>query len=85
MNARLPDEPAEEVLSVSPFQQRLPIDLNSVRLRRLALEVPTAADRYSLAAHHLDDANVRLNGRELALGASDTMPNRRAHTPPPDA
>ncbi len=33
------------------------------------------ADRYTLAAHTLEDARVQLNGHELALGANDEFPS----------
>jgi heparanase len=39
------------------------------------LTLPTPAQRYTLDADGLDQTTVRLNGRPLALGAGDALPN----------
>jgi hypothetical protein len=40
----------------------------------LPLDLPVAASRYGLAARHLTDTSVLMNGRELRLGAGDALP-----------
>jgi hypothetical protein len=40
----------------------------------LSLDLPVAASRYGLAARHLTDTSVLMNGRELSLGAGDELP-----------
>jgi len=40
----------------------------------LPLDLPVAASRYGLAADHLTDTSVLMNGRELRLGADDELP-----------
>jgi hypothetical protein len=40
----------------------------------LALDLPVAASRYGLAADHLTDTTVLMNGHELKLGADDALP-----------
>jgi hypothetical protein len=47
------------------------------------LELPTSANRYALTAEHLTDANVRLNGQELKLGAHDELPPLDGEPVPP--
>jgi hypothetical protein len=39
-----------------------------------ALDLPTAAQRYTLSADQLQSGGVKLNGRPLALGADDQLP-----------
>jgi hypothetical protein len=48
--------------------------INTSRTAPLSLEVPTAAERYTLTAQKLLDTTVALNGTELKLGASDALP-----------
>jgi hypothetical protein len=48
--------------------------INPDRVRSLPLDLPVAASRYRLAAEHLTDTSVRMNGRELRLGADDALP-----------
>ncbi len=40
-----------------------------------SLELPMAAQRYTLSANKLEDTEVQLNKRTLALGADDTLPS----------
>jgi heparanase len=42
--------------------------------RSLRLDLAVAASRYALAARHLTDSSVLMNGRELRLGAGDALP-----------
>jgi heparanase len=44
------------------------------RATSLSLDLPVTASRYGLAARHLTDTSVLMNGRELALGAGDELP-----------
>jgi hypothetical protein len=46
------------------------------------LELPTTASRYTLTADNLTDASVRMNGRELTLGANDGLPSLEADPVP---
>lgn len=48
--------------------------INNDRTQPSAIEIPTAAMRYTLSAPQLEAASVELNGRELALGANDALP-----------
>ena len=48
--------------------------VNTDRDASHALELPAASRRYTLDAENLLDADVRLNGRTLALGADDALP-----------
>jgi hypothetical protein len=48
--------------------------INTDRDQSRWLDLGMAASRYRLTAADLTDARVRLNGRELALGAGDELP-----------
>jgi hypothetical protein len=48
--------------------------INASRTDKRSIELPVAADRYTLAAEKLETARVRLNGRDLELGANDELP-----------
>jgi len=48
--------------------------INTDRSAALSLDVPDAAERYTLTARNLLDKTVELNGSELALGADDALP-----------
>lgn len=48
--------------------------INTDRTASLTLELPAAASRYTLAADHLTDSGVRLNGNALKLRANDELP-----------
>ena len=49
--------------------------INSSRTRASILALPVEAERFTLAASGERDAGVRLNGRELRLGADDALPD----------
>jgi hypothetical protein len=48
--------------------------INPDRTTSLPLDLAVAASRYGLAARHLTDASVLMNGSELRLGADDALP-----------
>jgi heparanase 1 len=48
--------------------------INADRQASYSLELPVAAERYSLSATELESGHVNLNGVELALGAEDQLP-----------
>ena len=48
--------------------------INTDRATSRPLDLPVAASRYDLTATHLTDSSVRMNGRELRLGAGDEWP-----------
>jgi hypothetical protein len=48
--------------------------INNSRAQSSSVDLPVAADRYTLAAEKLDATGVRLNGQQLTLGPSDTLP-----------
>ena len=48
--------------------------INPDRATSRLLDLPVAASRYGLAADHLTDSSVVMNGRELTLGAGDELP-----------
>jgi len=48
--------------------------INNSRSQPTALNVSKAAERYTLTARKLEDAQVQLNGNDLALGSNDTLP-----------
>jgi len=48
--------------------------LNTDKANAQTIEVPTAAERYTLTARELTDRVVLLNGSELKLGAGDALP-----------
>jgi hypothetical protein len=48
--------------------------INNSRTAASSLDLPIASERYTLTAGKLEDKNVRLNGKELKLGADDAIP-----------
>ena len=50
------------------------VAINTNQTGAEALDLATAADRYTLTARTLDAPRVQLNGRELAVGPGDTLP-----------
>jgi hypothetical protein len=48
--------------------------INLSRTETKFIELPTETDRYTLSAPRLEDGRADLNGRELRLGVSDTLP-----------
>lgn len=48
--------------------------INNSRSQSTVLEMPSAADRYTLSEPALESAHVRLNGKELKLGHDDALP-----------
>ncbi|WP_414474447.1 hypothetical protein [Microvirga sp. M2] len=51
--------------------------INNSRTRPSAIEIPNAAEGYTLTAPQPDSASVRLNGQELRLGPQDEFPDLR--------
>ncbi|HJV79895.1 hypothetical protein [Noviherbaspirillum sp.] len=48
--------------------------INNSRTQQESLQLPVAAERYTLAARTPEDSRVQVNGRELALTADDALP-----------
>jgi heparanase 1 len=48
--------------------------INNDRAAARTIAMPAASERYTLSAPNLEDRSVRLNGKELALGADDALP-----------
>lgn len=48
--------------------------INNSRAQATKLELPVAAERYTLSAPSLDDTSVQLNGQTLMLGTGDALP-----------
>jgi heparanase 1 len=57
--------------------------INNSRTRPTSLTLPVEADRLSLTAQQLEASHVRLNGRELGLGANDELPALQGSRIPP--
>lgn len=59
--------------------------INTSRTEPASVSLPMQAERYTLAAsgRDLEDAHVRLNGNELALGAGDALPGLQGSRVPP--
>jgi heparanase 1 len=51
--------------------------INTSRTESRSLVLPAAAERYTLTASKLEDAEVQLNGQTLALGGDDALPAMR--------
>jgi hypothetical protein len=51
--------------------------INLSRTETKSIELPAAADRYTLSAPRLKDAQVHLNGQELRLAADNALPELR--------
>jgi heparanase len=58
--------------------------INTSRTQPASVALPVPAERYMLAAtgRELEDAHVRLNGEELALGPNDELPGIRGSRVP---
>jgi heparanase 1 len=58
--------------------------INTSRTEPASVVLPMPAERYTLAVagRELEDAHVRLNGDELALGANDELPSLRGSAVP---
>jgi heparanase 1 len=54
--------------------------LNTDRSAAKGLAIDAAAERYTLTADELDSGRVKLNGRELRLGANDALPGLRGES-----
>lgn len=54
--------------------------INTSRTRSRSINLPTAGDRYSLAADKLESPSVKLNGHTLQLGPDDELPALRGAT-----
>jgi hypothetical protein len=48
--------------------------INTGRAESQSIDVPAAAERFTLSAAQLEDRTVQLNGSELRLGAGDALP-----------
>jgi heparanase len=48
--------------------------INTSRTDNQSIELPVAAERYTLTAEKLEATRVRLNGQDLELGANDELP-----------
>ncbi|QIL74910.1 hypothetical protein [Hymenobacter sp. HDW8] len=48
--------------------------INNSRTATTSLELPKAAQRYTLSSPKLESSTVQLNGQELKLGADDALP-----------
>jgi hypothetical protein len=49
--------------------------INTSRTASASVDLPMPAERYTLTAGKLEDARLRLNGRELKLAAHDKLPS----------
>ena len=56
--------------------------INTDRTTAALLRLPTASERYTLSADHLQSAGVKLNGTALDLGLNDELPPLAAVTSP---
>lgn len=52
--------------------------LNTDRATLQSLNIPIAAERYTLSARELEQRQVQLNGRDLRLGGNDKLPALKA-------
>jgi hypothetical protein len=48
--------------------------INTDRAASRSVDLPVTANRYAVTADNLTDTRVRMNGRELRLGALDELP-----------
>ncbi|MBV8833986.1 MAG: hypothetical protein JO108_32700 [Acidobacteriaceae bacterium] len=51
--------------------------INANRNEAKSLTLPDASERYTMTAPQLEDSHVQLNGKELKLGANDSLPELR--------
>jgi hypothetical protein len=54
--------------------------INADKETEQTLQVPAGVKRYSLTASDLMSATIGLNGKQLQLGAGDTLPSLRGST-----
>jgi heparanase 1 len=54
--------------------------INADRTAAQSLDVPVKGERYTLTAKELTGSSVELNGRELVMGANDTLPKFEGKT-----
>ncbi len=52
--------------------------INNSRTQPASIELPTPAERYTLAAQEPEETHVQLNGQELKPDANDELPDLRA-------
>jgi heparanase len=82
MGARVLDPGASSVPALSLYAHCLRgrhggvalLAINADRAASRSLDLPMPANRYTLTTDHLTDASVRMNGRQLRLGAHDELP-----------
>ena len=77
LDAGVPIKPAFMSMPIANEARRaacVVLVINTDRDAPHALVLPVASLRYTLDAAHLLDADVRLNGRTLALDAGDELP-----------
>jgi heparanase len=76
-------DPGASRPDLSLFAQCLPnrpggvtlLAINTNRTQTLSINVPKAAERYTLTAQKLEDSRVWLNGHRLKLRANDEVPS----------
>jgi hypothetical protein len=68
----LPDHPGGVTL----------LAINNSRTEASTIDLATGADRYTLSAPELQSPRALLNGRELALGPNDALPELRGERVP---
>jgi len=56
--------------------------INNSRTQSSSLDIPSAAERYTLSAQKLAATDIELNGRELMLGADDALPELQGTSVP---
>ena len=49
--------------------------INNSKTDATTVELPVAADRYTLSADHVSSPVMKLNGRDLVLGENDELPD----------
>ena len=54
--------------------------INADRQRAFDLHSPTASERYTLTAEHLEDTTVEINGKPLRLTSSGDLPQFKGET-----
>lgn len=58
-------------------RRRWNLAINNSHSQPTMIELPVAAERYTLSAPSLDATSVRLNGQEMKLGRDDAFPTLR--------
>ena len=59
--------------------------INNSQTQASSLQIPSAAERYTLSAQKLAATDIELNGRELMLGADDALPELQGTSVPAGA